>query len=406
MRKKILALSLALTLLSATACNNSSSQTDSSKAGSESSRDSSSLTDTTTTTTAQTTADSSSQTEKTTTETKNTATELPEQTKRVVYDPDKQRKEYAYGGETDSDSDGLPDNVEKQIGTDPKKTDTDKDGLTDYQEHCLTGTDPTQFDSIQKGVSDAKVDVENDGLSNEKEIQLRTDPKHPDTDRDGLSDGDEVNRYKTDPLNPDTDGDGISDGDEVRNGTDPLKKGSAGDDPKSNPGGYSEQPVPASSKVFQSINKSGEPYALSMKVFASADAENKLSARETTIADLRNNNVIVGKAVDIIADKSLDCRGATLYFRLDKTYVKKNLTFGKKDRDGIKSLYVAYLDKKANALLPLETSYDEASCTVSAQFTGELTTFMLVDSNVWDEGMMNSWAGSRKDLGDIIKLTI
>ena len=383
MRKKILALSLALTLLSATACNNSSSQTDSSKAGSESSRDSSSLTDTTTTTTAQTTADSSSQTEKTTTETKNTATELPEQTKRVVYDPDKQRKEYAYGGETDSDGDGLPDNVEKQIGTDPQKTDTDKDGLTDYQEHCLTGTDPTQFDSIQKGVSDAKVDVENDGLSNEKEIQLRTDPKHPDTD-----------------------GDGISDGDEVRNGTDPLKKGSAGDDPKSNPGGYSEQPVPASSKVFQSINKSGEPYALSMKVFASADAENKLSARETTIADLRNNNVIVGKAVDIIADKSLDCRGATLYFRLDKTYVKKNLTFGKKDRDGIKSLYVAYLDKKANALLPLETSYDEASCTVSAQFTGELTTFMLVDSNVWDEGMMNSWAGSRKDLGDIIKLTI
>ena len=383
MRKKILALSLALTLLSATACNNSSSQTDSSKAGSESSRDSSSLTDTTTTTTAQTTADSSSQTEKTTTETKNTATELPEQTKRVVYDPDKQRKEYAYGGETDSDGDGLPDNVEKQIGTDPQKTDTDKDGLTDYQEHCLTGTDPTQFDSIQKGVSDAKVDVENDGLSNEKEIQLRTDPKHPDTD-----------------------GDGISDGDEVRNGTDPLKKGSAGDDPKSNPGGYSEQPVPASSKVFQSINKSGEPYALSMKVFASADAENKLSARETTIADLRNNNVIVGKAVDIIADKSLDCRGATLYFRLDKTYVKKNLTFGKKDRDGIKSLYVAYLDKKANALLPLETSYDEASCTVSAQFTGELTTFMLVDSNVWDEGMMNSWAGSRKDLGDIIKLTV
>ena len=407
MRKRILALSLALMLLSATACSSSSSQTDSSKSSSsQTEKDSSSLTDTTTTTTAQTTADSSSQTEKTTTETKNTATELPEQTKRVVYDPDKQRNEYIYGGETDTDGDGLPDNVEKQIKTDPKKTDTDKDGLTDYQEHCLTGTDPTIYDSIQKGVSDAKVDVENDGLSNEKEIQLRTDPKHPDTDRDGLSDGDEVNRYKTDPLNPDTDGDGISDGDEVKNGTDPLKKGGSNSNPNTNPGGYSEQPIPAASSVFKSVNKSGEPYTLSMKVFASADAESKLSARETTITDLQKSKVLIGKAVDITADKSLDCRGATLYFRLDKAYVKKNLTFGKKDRDGIKALYIAYFDKQANALLPLETTYDEANCSVSAQFTGELTTFMLVDSNVWDEDMMNSWAKSRKDFGDMMKLTI
>ena len=406
MRKKILAFSLALAMLSAAACSNSSSQTDSSKTSSESSKDSSSLTETTTTTTTASSADSSSQTEKTTSETTSPTTKTPEQTKRVVYDPDKQRKEYAYGGETDTDGDGLPDNVEKQIKTDPKKTDTDKDGLTDYQENCLTGTDPKVFDSIQKGVSDAKVDIENDGLSNEKEIQLRTDPKHPDTDRDGLSDGDEVNRYKTDPLNPDTDGDGISDGDELKNGTDPLKKGSSGSDPNTNPGGYAEQAIPAASKVFKTVNKTGEPYTLSMKIFASAGAESKLSARETSISDLRDNNVIIGKAVDITADKSLDCRGATLYFRLDKTYVKEKLTFGKKERDGIKALYVAYYDKKANALLPLETSYDESSCTVSAQFTGELTTFMLVDSNVWDEDMMTSWAGSRKDFGDVIKLTV
>lgn len=410
MRKRILALSLALILLSATACNNSSSQTDSSKSSSsQSEKDSSSLTETTTTatTTSQTSADSSSEPEQTTTETTSPTTKIPEQTTKIAYDPDSQRKKYIADGETtDTDGDGLPDNVEKQIKTDPKKPDTDKDGLTDYQEHFLTGTDPTIYDSIQKGISDAKVDIENDGLSNEKEIQLRTDPKHPDTDRDGLTDGDEVNRYKTDPLNPDTDGDGISDGDEVKNGTDPLKKGSSNSNPNTNPGGYSEQPIPAASNVFKSVNKSGEPFALSMKVFASADAESKLSARETTISDLQKSKVLVGKAVDITADKSLDCRGATLYFRLDKDYVKKNLTFGKKDRDGIKALYIAYFDKQANALLPLETSYDEAGCSVSAQFTGELTTFMLVDSNVWDEDMMNSWAKSRKDFGDMMKLTI
>ena len=48
-----------------------------------------------------------------------------------------------------------------------------------------------------------------------------TDPNDPDSDDDGLSDGDEVD-LGTDPNNPDTDGDGISDGDEVANGTDPL----------------------------------------------------------------------------------------------------------------------------------------------------------------------------------------
>jgi len=46
-----------------------------------------------------------------------------------------------------------------------------------------------------------------------------------DSDSDGLSDGDEVLRYKTDPANPDTDGDGYSDGSEVKNGYNPLGEG-------------------------------------------------------------------------------------------------------------------------------------------------------------------------------------
>ena len=43
-----------------------------------------------------------------------------------------------------------------------------------------------------------------------------------DTDADGLTDEGEITVYHTDPKNPDTDGDGISDGQEVLNGTDPL----------------------------------------------------------------------------------------------------------------------------------------------------------------------------------------
>ncbi len=69
-------------------------------------------------------------------------------------------------------------------------------------------------------------DPDRDGLTNLQEFQLGTDPHNPDTDGDGLTDGDEVNLYHTSPLLADTDGDRIPDGVEVRTGTDPLNSNS------------------------------------------------------------------------------------------------------------------------------------------------------------------------------------
>ncbi|MGC4190682.1 MAG: hypothetical protein QM589_05910 [Thermomicrobiales bacterium] len=43
-----------------------------------------------------------------------------------------------------------------------------------------------------------------------------------DTAGDGLYDDDETNVYATDPMNPDTDGDGVGDGQEIEDGTNPL----------------------------------------------------------------------------------------------------------------------------------------------------------------------------------------
>lgn len=45
--------------------------------------------------------------------------------------------------------------------------------------------------------------------------------KNKDTDKDGLSDWDELNTYKTSPYLPDSDGDGFSDKEEIKNGKDP-----------------------------------------------------------------------------------------------------------------------------------------------------------------------------------------
>ena len=76
-----------------------------------------------------------------------------------------------------------------------------------------------------------------DGLSNceEKRI-LGTSAKDPDSDDDGLDDGDEL-AAGTDPLDPDSDDDGLPDGQEEAIGSDPLDPDSDddgeldGDDP-------------------------------------------------------------------------------------------------------------------------------------------------------------------------------
>jgi hypothetical protein len=65
-------------------------------------------------------------------------------------------------------------------------------------------------------------DEDKDGLLNGDEIErYNTLPGNRDTDGDGLSDGDEVARG-TDPLDDDSDDDGLKDGDEVNRGIDPL----------------------------------------------------------------------------------------------------------------------------------------------------------------------------------------
>jgi hypothetical protein len=60
-----------------------------------------------------------------------------------------------------------------------------------------------------------------DGVSNADERLHGSDPQRKDTDFDGLTDGEELEKWFTDPVILDTDGDGIWDGDEVAAGSDP-----------------------------------------------------------------------------------------------------------------------------------------------------------------------------------------
>jgi hypothetical protein len=115
----------------------------------------------------------------------------------------------------DTDADGLwdgptvgPNVGELSRSTDPLNNDTDGDGLTDGAEVYVHLTDPlkkdtdgdTLWDSWElteglnpKDGSDGASDPDNDGLTTAQEFPLRTRRSDPDSDDDGLLDGQEIN---------------------------------------------------------------------------------------------------------------------------------------------------------------------------------------------------------------------
>ena len=118
------------------------------------------------------------------------------------------------------------------------------DRLNDLDGDGIFNSVEDQYDCLDKNVADADKDPDRDGLSNIAELNLGTDPCNPDSDFDGLTDGEEVNRVvsgqpaSTNPRDDDTDGDGLSDRFETGtgivngmtdSGTDPLLADTDGD---------------------------------------------------------------------------------------------------------------------------------------------------------------------------------
>jgi hypothetical protein len=96
-------------------------------------------------------------------------------------------------------------------------TATDSDTLSASNSITITVYDPTLIDS------------DSDGITDENESVLGTNPNDNDSDDDGLSDGQEVQAYSTNPLSNDSDGDLMDDFFEVNNNLNPLNDDSLGD---------------------------------------------------------------------------------------------------------------------------------------------------------------------------------
>jgi hypothetical protein len=147
----------------------------------------------------------------------------------------------------DCDDDGFSDRCEVILRSDPLNAnstpdlgrDSDLDGLSDFEEVCTTRhTNHLRFDSDMDGVQDyAEILLASWGYD--------FDPNNPDTDGDGLKDGEEatyalfdadgdgiIDEYERDmgwdPSRIDTDGDGVPDGEEIDSGDSPGGGSSGG----------------------------------------------------------------------------------------------------------------------------------------------------------------------------------
>lgn len=273
--------------------------------------------------------------------------------------------------EIDSDEDGLPDYLEKEIGTDRYNADTDGDGLPDGYEYFILGTDPKKADSDDNGISDADEDFDEDGLTNLEEYELGTDPFSKDTDYDGLSDYDEVKIYNTDPLKYDTDGDKVSDGDEIELGLDP-------NNPATN--GYpdneytTKQTVGEDSSALDYINTiEDNPYTVSVEITAAGVAKNNLSAGESGYSySILQNDAVLGVVPELSYSDGLSVTDVVIKFKLDTNAAETS----------IDKLMVFKYFEDTNMLLPIETTYD-ASTNVISTHVDEVGTYCLINVEKW-----------------------
>ena len=267
----------------------------------------------------------------------------------------------------DTDDDGLPNLIEKEVGSDPYNPDTDGDNLPDGYEALTLGTDSTKPDTDDNGVLDCDEDFDEDGLTNLQEYELGTEPYNDDTDGDGLNDGEEINTYITDPLKVDTDDDGLEDGDEIYFETDPL-----------NPDTDGNGVLDGDEKRFQTfIHKVENEDCAVTEVRVSMEGTGNLQ-KATTVESIMNKDILCSEVVGLVGEP-FEIKTTSQFDKATLTYVIDKSKLGDTEFDNL--LFLWY-DEENDNFVELDTILDEENSTVSVETT-HFSKYMIVDGKEW-----------------------
>lgn len=277
------------------------------------------------------------------------------------------KKDYKINLEADKDNDGVSDYLESVLGLDKSKPDTDSDGISDYNEIVVTKTNPLIYDSVQDGISDSEVDLDNDCIKNKDEIIFGTNPNKADTDDDGLTDYEEIYTYNTNPVLADTDDDKLIDGDEIVLGFDPLIRDTDengiidGEE-------YILQDV-NSERFDKDIYNDNNTVPVDLTVLAQGNVNSNISITEYTDCLKGDERAYVGKAIQIMGS---EISSGSISFAMNSDYQIKNYELAGENTNG---LVICFNDGENT--IPLETSYDEDTRKLTANVPGQGIYFVM-----------------------------
>ena len=237
------------------------------------------------------------------------------------------------------------------------KTDSDNDGLPDVYEEHRYYTDKNNRDT------------DGDGLTDGYEVEIGTDPAMPDTDEDDIDDGDEINKYYTDPLENDTDDDGLIDGDELILTLNPLEPDTDGNGVLDGQE-YISQSVDKDnidSELYE--NNDAVPSKIELKARGNINRDADIAEYKGYL--VHDDPAIIGKPI-LMEDMELE--SGTIQFTLSDEYEIPEYTINGSRTNG---LVICHNDNQDGDTLPLETTYDSKTRTLTAKISQNGIYFVL-----------------------------
>lgn len=191
------------------------------------------------------------------------------------------------------------------------------------------------------------------------------------------------NEYKE---NKDSDGDGLTDSDEAVLGLDPRNPRTFGTPDAE----YKvKQTIPADSEALRQVNTKDSPYTLSLEVTAAGNVNSSLTAGKSSYSSvIDNSDTQLGNSIDLKYFGG-EVGEVTLHFTIGGEYLENELNVfpDEKELQGVRRFNVFKYFEDINMLLPIETTIDEETNTISTT-VDELGTYCVVDMEKWFYNLM------------------